>query len=57
MRLLKEMVSQYSDIKIEDFDKYSDVSKILEMFAERKKNFMIIIKEKRKSLFANGKLI
>ncbi len=53
----KEIVSKYSDIKIEDFDKYSDVSKILEMFAERKQVFMAIIKEKRESLFANGKLV
>lgn len=54
---LKEEVAKYSDVACEDFDKYSDVSKLPELCEQRMKIFMQIVDTNRASLFANNRLV
>ena len=54
---LKEEVSRYSDIKIDDFEMYSDIVNLPELCQQRQKNFLDIVDNKRTKLFTNNKLI
>lgn len=54
---LKEEVSRYSDIKIDDFETYSDIANLPELCKQRQKIFLDIVDNKRTKLFTNNKLI
>jgi hypothetical protein len=54
---LKMDVAKYADIKIEDFEKYSDMTHLPELCEQRKEIFADIVQNKRVSLFANNKLV
>jgi len=56
-RDLKEEVAKYSDIAIDDFEKYSDITNLPALCEQRKKVFLDIVKNKRRNLFANNRLI
>lgn len=54
---LKHEVARYADISLDDFEKFSNISNLPELCQQREKIFVSVVKEKRISLFANGKLI
>ena len=54
---LKPEVSRYSDVALEDFGKYSDITNLPELCEQRKAVFLAVVREKRTSLFANSKLV
>ena len=54
---LKKEVAKYADIRLEYFEKYSDMTNLPDLCKKRKEIFIDIVNDKRNKLFANNKLI